>query len=247
MKYLRTTEIARAVGVHPNTVRLYEEWGFLPPIPRSRAGYRLYTEQHLDQMRLARTALHAPYPGGKAPALNLVVQAAHGNLGEALEQAYLYLANIRAETVHAEAAIAFLERWARGSAADTTSQPLQIGGVAKLLSVTIDMLRNWERNGLIEVPRSPHNGYRQYTASEIGRLRVIRMLRQVGYSMMAILRMLRAFDEGQRDNLGLMLDTPRSDEDVYTAADQWLTALKAQEQRALEIIAQLETMIHKWG
>lgn len=84
------------------------------------------------------------------------------------------------------------------------------------------MLRNWERNG-----------YRQYTASEIGRLRVIRML--------------RAFDEGQRDNLGQMLDTPRSDEDVYTAADQWLTALKAQEQRALEIIAQLETMIHKWG
>jgi DNA-binding transcriptional MerR regulator len=33
--YLRTSEITKAVGVHPNTVRLYERWGFLPPVPRS--------------------------------------------------------------------------------------------------------------------------------------------------------------------------------------------------------------------
>jgi len=32
-RYMRTSDIAKAVGVHPNTVRLYEEWGFLPPIP----------------------------------------------------------------------------------------------------------------------------------------------------------------------------------------------------------------------
>jgi DNA-binding transcriptional MerR regulator len=40
--YLRTSEISQAVGVHPNTVRLYEQWGFLPPIPRSLSGYRLF-------------------------------------------------------------------------------------------------------------------------------------------------------------------------------------------------------------
>ena len=33
--HLRTSEVAQAAGVHPNTVRLYEEWGFLPPVPRS--------------------------------------------------------------------------------------------------------------------------------------------------------------------------------------------------------------------
>ncbi len=58
-KYLRTSDIARAVGVHPNTVRLYEAWGFLPPVPRSPKGYRLYTGTHLDIMRLARTARQA--------------------------------------------------------------------------------------------------------------------------------------------------------------------------------------------
>jgi len=28
-RYLRTSDIAKAVSVHPNTVRLYEKWGFL--------------------------------------------------------------------------------------------------------------------------------------------------------------------------------------------------------------------------
>jgi len=52
-RYLRTSDIAKAAGVHPNTVRLYEEWGFLPPVPRSPSRYRLFTKHHLDQMHLA--------------------------------------------------------------------------------------------------------------------------------------------------------------------------------------------------
>jgi hypothetical protein len=90
---LRTSDVARAAGVHPNTVRLYEEWGFLPPIPRSPSGYRLFTEAHVDQMRLARTALRGPWPGRniKRSALALVRRAASGDLGGALEQAYSYL------------------------------------------------------------------------------------------------------------------------------------------------------------
>jgi hypothetical protein len=90
---LRTSDVARAAGVHPNTVRLYEERGFLPPIPRNPSGYRLFTEAHVDQMRLARTALRGPWPGRniKRSALALVRRAASGDLGGALEQAYSYL------------------------------------------------------------------------------------------------------------------------------------------------------------
>jgi DNA-binding transcriptional MerR regulator len=51
---LHPSEVAKAVGAHVNTVRLYEEWGFLPPIPCSPSGHRLFTAAHLDQMRLAR-------------------------------------------------------------------------------------------------------------------------------------------------------------------------------------------------
>lgn len=245
--HLYTSDIAKEVGVHPNTVRLYEEWGFLPPVPRSPSGYRLFTEDHLDQMRLARKAMHGSWPGRniRRSALELVRQAASGDLGGALEQAYHHLALVQAERAQAEAAAELLERWARGTTVDVTASPLQIGQTAQLLAVTTDMLRNWERNGLLQVPRDPGNGYRLYGAAEIGRLRVIRMLSRAGYSQMAILRMLLHFDRDQGGDLRQVLDTPRLDEDILTAADRWLSTLAEQEQRALDIITQLELMIRK--
>lgn len=246
-RYLRTSDLAKAVGVHPNTVRLYEQWGFLPPVPRSPSGYRLFTEAHLDQMRLARTALHGGWPGRniKRSAFTVVQRAAAGDLGGALEQGYRHLAAVQAERAQAEAAAELLERWAQGTAADATAQPLPIKETAQLLGVTADVLRNWERNGLIRVPRHPRNRYRLYGAAEIGRLRVIRMLSRAGYSTMAILRMLLRFDRGEREGLRQALDTPRPDEDVYSAADQWLSTLAEQEQRAAQMIALVEEMIHK--
>ncbi len=244
-RHLRTSDIAKAVGVHPNTVRLYEEWGYLSLVPRSRSGYRLFTETHLDQMRLAWTVLKWPYPGGKSLALDLVYKCAAGDLGGALERAYTYLARVRAERAYADAAIEFLEQWARGQAIEALADPLSIGEAARRLGVSVDKLRNWERNGLLEVPRDPRNGYRLYGAAEIGRARVIRMLLQTGYSLMAILRMLQHFDRGQTHDLKQVLDTPRPDEDVYSVADRWLSTLAALEQRVLDSITQLRAMIDK--
>jgi len=246
-QHLRTSDIAKAVGAHPNTVRLYEEWGFLPPVPRSPSGYRLYTQAHLDQMQFARTALHGGWPGRniRQSALALVRQAASGDLGGALEQAYHHLVLVQAERAQAEAAAKLLKRWAQGIAADATSKSQQIGEAAKLLGVTTDILHNWERNGLIKTPRDPNSGYRLYGAAEMGRLRVIRMLSRAGYSTMAILRMLLHLDQGKGGDLRQVLDTPRPDEDAYTAADRWLSTLAEQENRARQMVRQLEEMIQK--
>ncbi|NOK60898.1 MAG: hypothetical protein GFH27_549289n120 [Chloroflexi bacterium AL-W] len=124
--FLTTSDIAKAVGVHVNTVRLYEAWGFLPPVTRAANGYRQFTQRHLHQMRLARLALINPYPGGKRPVLNLVMCGAAGDLGGALENAYRYLAQIRAERAHVETATMLLERWLKGATISTTDQPLTI-------------------------------------------------------------------------------------------------------------------------
>lgn len=246
--YLRTAEVAAAVGVHPNTVRMYEAWGLLPPIPRTPSGYRKFSAMHVDQMRLARLVFEGSWPGRtiRRSAVALVKQAASGDLGGALESAYRHVAVVQAERAQAESAVRLLERWAQGTAADATQRPLSIGQVADLLGVTRDMLRNWERNNLLRVPRDPNNGYRRYGVAEISRLRVIRMLRQAGYSPMAILRMLVRLDEGACvGDLRAVLDTPCPDEDVYSAADQWLTSLVKWEQRAQIIITHLEGMINK--
>jgi DNA-binding transcriptional MerR regulator len=106
-------------------------------------------------------------------------------------------------------------------------------------------LRNWDRNGLIAVPRNPSNGYRRYGVQEISRLRVIRMLSRAGYSLSAILRMLIQLDQGETTDLRRALDTPRPDEDVYLASDRWLSTLADQEERAHTIIALIEEISKK--
>ncbi len=98
---LSTSKIAKIVGCHPNTVRMYEVWGLLPPVPRAPNGYRLYTLDHLDQMRLARTALNTAWPGKtiRKAAFELIHQSARGDLGGALESAYRYLVLVQTERI----------------------------------------------------------------------------------------------------------------------------------------------------
>jgi DNA-binding transcriptional MerR regulator len=249
MSYLRTSDLARAVGVHPNTVRRYVDRGILPPVERSPAGYRRFTQRHLDCLRLASQVYRQPY-GGKAiyqSAVRVLQAAVGGDLGGARALASSHLALVQSERAQADLAAELLERWAAGAwagADDAAEQPpLRIGQAAHLLGVSIDVLRNWDRSGLIDVPRDPANGYRRYSAREIGRLRIIRLLSHSGYSMSAILRMLLQLDRGETTDLRRALDTPRPDEDVYTAADHWLSTLTDHEQRARKIISLVEEII----
>jgi DNA-binding transcriptional MerR regulator len=240
----RTTEVARAVGVHPNTVRKYEEWGFLPPIERSPNGYRIYSPYHIAQMRLARLAMHGGWPGGRIrkSALALVRCAAARDLEEAIRFSKSHIGLVKAERAHAEAAADYLEKWVRGKIPEQGGPPFSIRAAAMAVDSTPDAIRGWERNGLLRVPRNPKNGYREYGAREIGRLRVIRMLMRSGYSTMAVLRAMRALDSGDRKKLRRVLDTPRPEEDVLWAADLWLTTLAEHEDRARMILKQLQKM-----
>ncbi len=249
MNYLYTSDLARAVGIHPNTVRRYVDKGLLPPVEYSPSGYRRFTQRHLDCLRLARQVYSPPY-ASKAifqSGARVVQAAVSGNLKGALELAHRHLALVQAERAQADIAADLLERWAFGAPApaDATSQPLQIGQVAHLLDISIDILRSWDRNGLINVPRDSSNGYRRYGAQEISRLRIIRMLSRSGYSMAAILRMLLQLDQGETTDLRRALDTPRPDEDAYLASDRWLSTLTDQEQRAHTMIALIEAMSEK--
>ena len=56
MKTYRTHEVAHRMGVHPNTVRLYEKLRLIPAVQRQANGYRVFTERHIAQFRLARLA-----------------------------------------------------------------------------------------------------------------------------------------------------------------------------------------------
>lgn len=245
-KHLRTSDLARIVGVHPNTVRLYADWGLIPPVERGSNGYRIFTQRHLDCMRLARTVYAAAYPGRgfRAIGTDIIRQAVEENWHGALEKAYEHLELVKAELKQAETAADVLEHWAQNMAANSPDEtPLAIGEVSKLLGISVDVIRNAERNGLITVPRNSYNNYRLFGRREIERLRIIRMLTKAGYSHMAILRMVIELDHGKTRGLKETLDTPREDEDIFTAADRWLTTLHEQQKCAHRIIALINDVI----
>ena len=54
---LRIGVVARAAGVSVDTVRHYERIGVLRPAPRSGGGYRLYSQDAIDRVRLVRSAV----------------------------------------------------------------------------------------------------------------------------------------------------------------------------------------------
>ena len=248
-KYLRTSDLARAVGIHPNTVRLYVDWGLVPPVERSPSGYRLFTRRHLDCLRLARLIYAAEYPGRhlRASGNEIIQHAVLDDWAGALVKAGEHLASVRAELERAGAAAASLEHWAQNMQENAGEEPLAIGEVSRLLGVSHDVIRNWERNGLIAVPRSAYSGYRRFGKKEIERLHIIRMLSRAGYSHMAILRMFIELDGGSTGDLKKILDTPREDEDIFTAADHWLTTLLGQERLAHQVIQLIEEQLAARG
>lgn len=243
--YLRTSDLARAAGIHPNTVRLYVDWGLLPPVERSESGYRLFTQKHLDCLRLARMIYAAEYPGRdlRASGNEIIQCTVVDDWQGALEKAHQHQASVKAELKHADTAADLLEHWAQNMDTNSNEEPLAIREVSRLLGVSQDVIRNWERNGLITVRRNSYNNYRLFGKKEIERLRVIRMLSHAGYSHMAILRMFIELDGGKRRGLKKILDTPREDEDIFTAADHWLTTLHGQKRMTNDVIKVISEII----
>jgi len=56
---MRPVDIARKLGISTTTLRKYEAFGLAPPVPRSRAGYRVYSDEHLAYFSCIREMLPA--------------------------------------------------------------------------------------------------------------------------------------------------------------------------------------------
>ena len=243
IKTYKTAQIAERIGVHPNTIRFYEEMKLLPVIPRTESGYRIFNERHLEQLRLLRLAFHAEIISARLrqEAYEIVKTAAINDIQGAYQSTQRYLEHIREERTHAEEAITI----AQDIIAEIQSSDgaVVFSGrfeVAEFLGITKDVLRDWERNGLIQVPRNS-KGHREYGLKELNRLKIIRTLRNAHYSMMSILRMLNRMDQGEV-NIREAIDTPGTEEDIVCAADQYITSLSLAEKDAVEMLIILESM-----
>ena len=80
----------------------------------------------------------------------------------------------------------------------TTSEKgyLRSGELAKLADVSSDTLRHYERRGLLARPLRSRNGYREYPASALDRVRLIRRALGVGFTLEELSRILAVRDQG---------------------------------------------------
>jgi MerR family copper efflux transcriptional regulator len=67
---------------------------------------------------------------------------------------------------------------------------LQIGEIAQKTGVTVETIRFYEKQGLIETPQRSASGYRQYPAETVKRVRFIQRAKEVGFTLKDISELL---------------------------------------------------------
>ena len=246
MNTYTTTEVARIIGIHPNTVRMYEEWGLIPLAERKSNGYRVFTDFHIEQLRLARIAfqIEVLQNGLRKKVVETVKLSAKKDFDKALMFAEEYLNQIQKEQRNAEESVGIAKQILSGKSVEHTLF-LKRKEVSDYLDISMDTLRNWERNGLLQVKRK-QNGYRAYTSDDIERLKMIRTLRLANYSLEAILRMLNALEHNPQIDMKQVLNTPQEDADIISVCDRLIVSLNDAEENAEKMITILLEMKEKF-
>ena len=238
-----TSQIAEIAGLHPNTVRMYEEWGLIQKTERKKNGYRVFNDIHMKQFELARKALQIEVlqAGLRKRIIEIVKLSAQYRFDEAIELTREYIRIAEQETENAKEAAEICEMlYQQQPKADNVFY--KRAQAAKELGLTIDTIRNWEMNGLLTVKRK-QNGYRVYDSNDMNRMKIIRSLRCANYSLSAILRMLKKYCNGMDKNDILdILNTPENDEDIISACDKLIVSLENAIKNAYEVISIITEM-----
>lgn len=247
MKTYKTLEIAQLIGIHPNTVRMYEDLELIPKPERQPNGYRVFTDIHVEQFRLARLAfqIEVLQNGLRRKIVRMVKTSAAGDYDTALKLTQEYLMQVREEIANAEEAIVIVKQILDGRTEENI-HAMKRKEVSEYLKISMDTLRNWEMNGLLTVRRK-RNGYRVYTDEDIKRLKIIRSLRCANYSLEAILTMLVQLSQDPEIDIKKALDTPREDTEIIAVCDKLVTSLMAAMCNAEKMIFKLKDMKNRFS
>ena len=246
MKTYKTTEVATRIGIHPNTVRLYEKLELIPKPERLPNGYRVFTDFHIEQCRLVRIAFKVEVlqNGLRKKIIQMIKASANCDFDLAILLINEYIEQVDKELVNAEESVEIVKQLLSGCEQSNT-QYLKRKEVSKALDISMDTLRNWEMNGLLSVKRK-ENGYRVYTDSDMRRLKVIRALRCANYSLEAILRLLRQLSQNPDIDIRATLNNPRPSDDISSVCDRLIVLLTAAKKNAYEIKVMLKDMKNKY-
>lgn len=252
-KTYSTSQVARVVSVHPNTIRKYEEWALITKPQRKLNGYREFSELHLCQVKLIRAAFRVELVQSnlRSEVVEIVRASADGDFDRASTLAAVRHSHLVREREVAERAVEIASGFCfsavgatvldEGSAEAVPNRVMTRAQAARFLQTTIDCLRNWEMNGLLQVKRR-QSGYRVYNTQDLNRLALIRALRMGNYSLASIRRLLETLEANPSSDVRQVLNTPEATEDIVSACDRLLSSFDEALQASEEIAALIEEM-----
>lgn len=226
---MRPIDLARAVGVSPQTIRGYERVGFLPPAERTPTGQRRFGPRHAQAIQTARTMI-AGY--GWQNALEIMRAAHQGDQAGMLalvDARHAALARRRQEIDEVLAALRTLRRIEAEQEAPAPArrgQPaLTIGEAARQVGVRPSAVRFWEMQGLLQPERDRDSRYRRYRPEQMRRLHMIVLLRNGGYGFEAIRSVLAELSAGAPEQALAAIEGRR--EELIAASRRCMAATAA--------------------
>lgn len=215
-------ELSDLTKVKPSTIRFYEKCGFLENVERLENGYRIYNDHHKYQVIICSLVF-----GGfvnknlRKSSMKLIFSAQKWDIEAYKKAAFDYKKLILQDIERTHKAIDFALNI---SFLNTTGEDMYTKKqAAQIIGTTEEAIRNWERNGLIPKP-SPYQK-RYYSKQTIHRMHVIRLLLDIGYSIMTIKMFLEKVDLGLLTDAKMILTDPKDRFDLQSRADYYFKAL----------------------
>lgn len=217
----RIGELSRLTGVKAGTIRFYEQCGFIGPVERTANNYRLYRRRHIYQVRVCRLIF-----GGfvnrrlRRESRKVLDASVRWDLEAYKEAVSGYQRAVEEDIAGTRKAIALcMRRMEQEAGEEIRCSKKQ---AAAMVGVTLEAVRNWERNGLL----GQWEPYRKrfYGQALLNRMYVIRLLLDTGYSMMAVKGFVREYTSGCPQSAKELLTAPAEEELCYRS-DRYLEAL----------------------
>lgn len=203
-------DIAKKLNISTSTLRHYEAWGIIPPVPRSMNGYREYTEEHVAYFECIRTML----PGfGMDLVKEIMINIQLKNIMSAILIINKAQSNLYQERLIAEQTIELLETNALSAAKLMGDKKwLTIGEVSSIAKVPTTAIRHWERIRLISPCRDTNNGYRKFNVSHLRQILFIRSLKKTIYLLDGIRGLIK---ELENNNIEIVRKAARDSLDYF--------------------------------
>ena len=228
----RISQVSKETGVPQSTIRAYERLGFIEHVKRSEGGYREFNQRHIVQIKICRLVFKQFISHEvRRASYRIIKSAVAWDVVQCRLDIEDYIGLLKNEIEKTNQVLDILQNWDKHPQNQTASYTAQ--QAAEKVGITKGTVRNWQRNGLVKSFAKYEK--RLYTENDIQRMKIIYMLRKIGYSLNILLSFFTAFDQDSKNAMQILID-PEQNEDINEAADRRLQILMSALEDGLEML-----------